>query len=1402
MINPDAVLENLRNSRLKSYQSTPGDIEEHRRAELRVAGDTAGRPLIELVQNADDAMNQASDSIDKRIKIILKNNRLMVANSGTPFTPEGVEAICNLDRSPKKDRRITIGNKGIGFKSVLTWSMKPTIHSTTFEFTFDREKSAREIGKALGGDYRPELVPLMRLPFQPSHRDDLTEQLYQEGFVTAIILPLRNESVSVSILDELDNFDPLTLLFLNSVTHLSIVTDDFERQYRVLREKSRIAIDVDGETESYRIFRSEKEIPEPISSTLPEDCRDLTHSAISIAIPENPLESYYQLFSHFPTSERCPFKFFIHGDFILDAGRKHLRGDAEKYNQWVINEIASLFVNETLASFGSNNPTVIDFLECRSPEDMESVERQIFDAFVVLIGSTEFLPAMMKPSKSVSPQMAGLAKEETINDISSLFESEIEWKNRFLIDPKWSTETRIETLIKFGGREIKKPDFVKIMVFLARPNPSWCTYALNIILKWIAEAPSWSSTYECAGDIANALKEQNLFLTTKLELRSLSSDTSPPLFLSPAEGKTIEIPSFISLDFLNPELGKDLEKAELTLFRKRLGELSRYGLHPFRPREIIEKAILPAIENTEDSNQFGPAYNKDLLIFLAQLKPNENKFEDTDPYPWFNRLRTQLTLNVCVPLENGDWLPGWKVYADKEWGAPDELMRVYEGSTDRGFLASPDDTLHSGISVEKWKVLYRYLGVAWEPKILPIKEEPGYISYYSFSNPHPTHVLEEDWGQYESYFRGNKGLSDMWRWSIKLKDSYVLDDWKNIRKDAGKSINLLRLLYKTAAFNYIAGPQKEKVKCTFKYTKISQTYSASCDSFLLWGIKHLNWLPTRGGNLLPPDKIFLEDSEVGNSLKGIVPILQIKRPQDKILKRQVEDLLEEIGIRTNWDQISIEDWKRWLNELFDIGPKFSKDHVRMAQTLYRLCLEQCQVSENTTPFSGIDVLSLSSVNQYGYRKAKEVVYLDEPRFDTIKKKLMDSGYSIFPVELGGEYRAKKAKELFGMTLASEMIAEEVIPGEGAFEKTQEWQKRFERLSPILLARLSKDRPESRTKDQEFFRSLKLLAVKNLKKKFKLLNTEDLLFEEEPSACWSSSNNTIYMNPNSAERSLWSGLAESLAQRLGQTYYEAFENLLLCESDSERIEKLRRVGVPEDDVLYCERVLKEESSFPTNGIEDLKGDEIKEEKPVDKKPEDEEITEGPQDEPIEQQILKESEGDFGEGFQEEPTREVGEIEKEPGIDKPGPDVDKPIIDRTPPPPKEISQEKKEKVELAAMDWVERYEKENKRESKDVSQYNLGYDLESNDPLTGKKRYIEVKGAWGRPEKREVTINEWRKAIELGDNYYIYYVLGLGDKEGEIRIIKNPAKKITPDEKAFDIILPRHLADKIIPIKKKE
>ncbi len=935
MNNSKEFIENIRKSRLRSYQSTPGDVEEHRRAELRVAGDTAGRPLIELIQNADDAMNQASDLETKRIIVRLAHDKLIVANDGTPFTPEGVEAICNLDRSPKKNRRITIGNKGIGFKAVLTWSMHPVIHSRTFEFTFDREMSAEEISNTLGMKYESQSVPLMRLPFTIDYQDNSVKELFQEGFATVIVLPLKTEAVIKSILDELYNFDPLTLLFLNSVSCFYIDTEKFDRKFRVIRKENQIEIMIGEDIETYDIFKSENEIPNSISSILPEDCRDLTHALMSIAIPKNRLKKYCKLFSHFPTLERCPFKFLIHGDFISDAGRKHLRDDANKYNQWVIDKIADLFVDKILSFYSGNIPTVIDLLECRATVEMEAVEKKVFDTFVKSVSALRFLPVMNNPLKLVSPSMASLAKKDTIDDINRILEGEITWRERHLIDKELNSKSRIETLKKLGGKEIKKPNFIKLIALSAKPNPKWCTYCLDIVLKWIEGAPSWSDENESKSDIAQVLKDQNLFLTNNMKLRSLNE--YPPLFILPAGKKVMEIPSFIPLDFLHTEIGSNLEK-------EKYSQLDKYGLHPFKAREIIEKAVLPIIENNRKFNQNNTAPNKDLLIFLSQLEPNQNKFEKTDPYPWFDNIRERLAYNVLVPIEGGKWLPGWKVYANKDWGAPDELISIYVDAPDRSFLSPPNDPIHDEISIEKWKALYRFFGVSWEPKILPIEKSPVHISRYSFPNPHSSHISEDDWNRYKQYISENKSLSDidMWRWTVNIEESYVLDNWKNIRQDPNKNINLLNLLYKTDIFDYIAGNQKEKVKNRFKYTKISYSYSAHCDSFLVWGIKELNWIPSKKGNLFSPDKIYIEDSEIGKNLRGIIPTIKIERPTDKNTKRRFEDLLDELGIKNNFVQISLKDWECWVKFFSDTDVLKIEDNIcdRIRRTYLTIMLKE------------------------------------------------------------------------------------------------------------------------------------------------------------------------------------------------------------------------------------------------------------------------------------------------------------------------------------------------------------------------------------------------------------------------------------------------------------------------------
>ena len=92
----------------------------------------------------------------------------------------------------------------------------------------------------------------------------------------------------------------------------------------------------------------------------------------------------------------------------------------------------------------------------------------------------------------------------------------------------------------------------------------------------------------------------------------------------------------------------------------------------------------------------------------------------------------------------------------------------------------------------------------------------------------------------------------------------------------------------------------------------------------------------------------------------------------------------------------------------------------------------------------------------------------------------------------------------------------------------------------------------------------------------------------------------------------------------------------------------------------------------------------------------------------------------------------------------------------------------------------YEKKCKRHPKDMNteQGNFaGYDIESRNDQSQICRYIEVKStseAWG---SRGVTLSEtqFSKAVELGENYWLYIVEKALSENPTLIMIQNPAFK---------------------------
>ncbi len=115
----------------------------------QVAEAYRGRCVLELLQNAHDALPETPERPGGDPGLITFSLEtapdpvLLVANSGHAFKLQNFKGLCRLGQSPK-DPNKSVGNKGLGFRSVLEVASSPEIWSTVategraaFVFRFD-----------------------------------------------------------------------------------------------------------------------------------------------------------------------------------------------------------------------------------------------------------------------------------------------------------------------------------------------------------------------------------------------------------------------------------------------------------------------------------------------------------------------------------------------------------------------------------------------------------------------------------------------------------------------------------------------------------------------------------------------------------------------------------------------------------------------------------------------------------------------------------------------------------------------------------------------------------------------------------------------------------------------------------------------------------------------------------------------------------------------------------------------------------------------------------------------------------------------------------------------------------------------------------------------------------------
>jgi hypothetical protein len=113
----------LINKNVETYKINSSRIISDFKNEKQTTNDYRERQLLELLQNADDARTEKVG-----IQLDKKNKILRIANNGDAFDLGGVESLL-LANFSSKNKKEFIGNKGLGFRSILNWTSE--IHVKT-----------------------------------------------------------------------------------------------------------------------------------------------------------------------------------------------------------------------------------------------------------------------------------------------------------------------------------------------------------------------------------------------------------------------------------------------------------------------------------------------------------------------------------------------------------------------------------------------------------------------------------------------------------------------------------------------------------------------------------------------------------------------------------------------------------------------------------------------------------------------------------------------------------------------------------------------------------------------------------------------------------------------------------------------------------------------------------------------------------------------------------------------------------------------------------------------------------------------------------------------------------------------------------------------------------------------
>ena len=819
-----------------------------------------GRQLLEMLQNADDASLEAIPG-NRKVLIRLEGIYLTIANTGYPFSEEGLNSIFLSHLSPKEAMEKQIGKKGLGFRSILSWATEVTIKSQDLCVAFSEKYS-----KVL-------LEELLTAPLFKKEFDKINKGLSCP--IATLVCPNLSEAY-ISPFSGMEEYDTIVQIALNELAKpelLNQIKNDLDGEVLLfLNNLEQIVLDIDGAKSIYEKKNTADHSRCCISHTTKSGVSNKEWNiyilegrfpeldrpyGLSIAWQDDFEGSKDVFYSYFRTKVSVKSKGIIHGSFELNADRNLIIKDDEGYNARLLDLIPDLLTGA--ADFIAKNDQVVSY----KPISILQIESPSISHLVEISKLKSNIIAKSK-EKSILPVTSGRYIRWNGEDLPVYYDEEVFARH---LEPEEFPDLMLHT----SDSETK--------LFL--DDLRYARYSIKDTINNLSRLRDTISTEEYAYVITSIhkyIKDPKEYVDASLfhdDEFSLFDFTKPIFF--PSDHR-YSLPATMGVQIMSSDLAEKLLSVTCSkTYAEVAGKLQFFRLKEFNFKEVVELLVQYYAES--DSLGKLSELHRYLFMLYQREKPVEVVWSGSD-IPMLNKKNKKQSTK--------------QLYFGKEYD--NQLVEeIY--SYDKSKIVCALQKLDvPADSYDQWLKYCEWLGVSRLPRIVSEKADIHYAEFVmrNFDYKHSI----GDFNFKNGYVQFKQELTNGYG-SIRVKS---IDDLINILEHNAPEKILLLLSQHTSVLQFIEKdiePSDSHIQFCFYRQQSPRAISGGLmKSYIKWILRNYNWLETESGIKSAPDKCCTA-AYITDDFRGLVekPLLEYEALRYKgITREKAEYLLSMIGV--------------------------------------------------------------------------------------------------------------------------------------------------------------------------------------------------------------------------------------------------------------------------------------------------------------------------------------------------------------------------------------------------------------------------------------------------------------------------------------------------------------------------